>query len=277
MERFIARYRPLITGVLSGFDRLVFRGTLVPLVRDGGMFFFLERAGLRLLDFKDVGEIVTSFKDRPEGVRVKHWVRGNSIKMYDKAGSVLRVETTIARTKDFKVLRPPHDDPKAKLEWRPLRKGVADLHRRAQVSQRSNDAYLEGLSAVEDTTPCAKLFDAVSRPVVEGDRRFRALRLNDPSDLALLDAISRGEFATAGFRNRDIRGLIHRASDNTSPRDRRRLSARTSRQLRLLRAHGVIKKIPKTHRYRLTPRGQLLTAALQATRRANIKDLLKAA
>jgi hypothetical protein len=196
---------------------------------------------------------------------------------YDKAGSVLRVETTIARTKDFKVLRPPHDDPKAKLEWRPLRKGVADLHRRAQVSQRSNDAYLDALSAREDTTPCAKLFDAVSRPVVEGDRRFRALRLNDPSDLALLDAISRGEFATAGFRNRDIRGLIHRASDNASPRDRRRLSAKTSRQLRLLRAHGVIKKIPKTHRYRLTPPGQLLTAALQATRRANIKDLLKAA
>jgi hypothetical protein len=223
------------------------------------------------------GEIITSFKNRPEGVRVKHWVRGNSIKMYDKAGSVLRVETTIARTKDFKVLRPAHDKPNSKLEWRPLRKGVADLHRRAQLSQRSNDAYLEALSAVEDTTPCAKLFDAVSRPVVEDGRRFRALRLNDPSDLVLLDAISRGEFAPAGFRNRDIRGLIHRSPTNISPRDRRRLSAKTSRQLRLLRAHGVIKKIPKTHRYRLTPNGLLLTAALQATRRANIKDLLKAA
>jgi hypothetical protein len=197
--------------------------------------------------------------------------------MYDKAGSVLRIETTIARTKDFKVFRPPHDKPKGKLEWRPLRKGVADLHRRAQISQRSNDAYLDALSAVEDTTPCAKLFDAVSRPVVENGRRFRALRLNDPSDLALLDAISRGEFATAGFRNRDIRGLIHHAPANTTPRDRHRLSAKTSRQLRLLRAHGVIKKIPTTHRYRLTPRGHLLTAALQATRRANIKDLLKAA
>jgi len=103
------------------------------------------------------------------------------------------------------------------------------------------------------------------------------LRLSDPANLALLDAISRGEFATAGFRNRDIRGLIHRSSDNASPRDSRRISARTSRQLRLLRALGVIKKIPKTHRYRLTRRGQLLTAALHPTRRANIKDLLKAA
>jgi len=51
LQRFIARYRSLVTGVLSGFDRLVFRGSLLPLVRDGGMFFFLERAGVRLLDF----------------------------------------------------------------------------------------------------------------------------------------------------------------------------------------------------------------------------------
>jgi hypothetical protein len=81
----------------------------------------------------------------------------------------------------------------------------------------------------------------------------------------------------AGFRYRDIRGLVHRLPAQATPRDHRRLSAKLSRQLRLLRAHGAIKKIPKTHRYRLTSRGLLLTAALQATRRANIKDLLKVA
>ena len=53
MEKFIARYRSLVTGVVSGFDRLVFRGSLLPLMREGGMFFFLERAGVRLLGFKD--------------------------------------------------------------------------------------------------------------------------------------------------------------------------------------------------------------------------------
>lgn len=220
------------------------------------------------------GEIISSFKDRAEGVRVKHWVRGNSVKMYDKAGSVLRVETTVAQTTDFKVLRPPHDNPKGKLEWRPLRKGTADLHRRAQVSQRSNDAYLDALAAVDDTTPCSQIFDAVSRSVIQDGHRTRALRLGDAGDIALLEAVARGEFATAGFRNRDIRQLIHPAPKNATERDVRRLSAKTSRQLRLLRTHGVIRKIPKTHRYRLTERGQLLTAALFATRTANIKQLL---
>ena len=220
------------------------------------------------------GEIVTSFKDRAEGVRVKHWLRGNSVKMYDKAGSVLRVETTVAETRDFKVLRPPHDDPDGKLAWRPLRKGVADLHRRAQVSQRSNDAYLDALAAIDDSTPCSQIFDAVSRPVVDRSRRVRALRLGNCDDIALLQAISRGEFATSGFRNRDLRRLLHPSAQHASPREAKRLAAKTSRRLRLLRAHGLIRKIPKTFRYRLTARGDLLTAAIFATRAANVKQLL---
>ncbi len=220
------------------------------------------------------GELVTSFKNRAEGVRVKHWVRGNSLKMYDKAGSVLRVETTIAQTRDFKVLRPYPDDSDGKLAWRPLRKGVADLQRRAHVSQRSNDAYLDALAAVDDTTPCSKLFDEVSCPVLHHDRRVRALRLGDRDDLALFQAVSRGEFATAGFRNRDLRQLLHPGAANASPKEIRRLAARISYRLRLLRAHGVIRKVPKTHRYRLTTRGQLLTAALFAARHANIKALV---
>lgn len=218
------------------------------------------------------GEIITSFKDRAEGVRVKHWVRGNSIKLYDKAGSLLRTETTIGRTADFKVLRPQHDDPKAKLQWLPLRKTVADLHRRAQLSHRANQNYLDALATVADTTPCSTLFDAVSHPVCHQPRRFRALRLGDPQDLALLQAISRGEFATAGLRNRDLRQLLY--PSRNSPLELRRASAKVSRLLRLLRAHQILRKIPKTHRYKVTDAGHLLTAALFAARRANLKQLL---
>jgi hypothetical protein len=221
------------------------------------------------------GELTTSFKNRPEGVRVKHWLRGNSIKMYDKAGSILRVETTIGRTGDFKVLRPPHDDPDGELDWRPLRKGVADLHRRAELSQRSNERYLDALTTVDESTPCAHVFDAVGRPILDDGRRFRALRLNDPNDTALLEAICRGEFATAGFRNRDLRSLLHKPPKTKA--DERRLSGKVSRQLRLLRAHGIIRKVPKTHRYMLTKRGSLLTTALRATRNASIKQLLQQA
>jgi hypothetical protein len=221
------------------------------------------------------GEIISSFKDRPEGIRVKHWVRGNSIKMYDKAGSVLRVETTIGNPSPFKVFRPIHDAPEGELKWQPLRKGVADLHRRAEVSQKSNDAYLDALSVVDDTTPCAKLFDAVSRRVILGNAHVRPMRLNDPGDLALLEAVARGEFAASGFRNRDITARLSPGICTVD--ERRRLSSKTTRLFRMLRAHGIIKKIPKTHRYRLTTKGQQLTTALFASRASNIKELLSKA
>jgi len=223
------------------------------------------------------GEIVTSFKNRAEGVRVKHWVNGNSVKMYDKGGSVLRLETTLANPADFKVLRPRHDDPAAKLEWLPLRKGVADLHRRAEVSQRSNDHYLDALSVVDDSTPLSTLLDHVAHPTTWHDKRVRALRTGDPDDIALLAAVAHGEFATAGFRNRDIRLLLRPETAQAEPAEVRRVAARVGRQLRMLRAHGLIQKVPKTHRYRLTPKGNTLTAALTAARSATLKQLLREA
>jgi hypothetical protein len=220
------------------------------------------------------GELTSRLKARPEGVRVKHWVHGNSIKMYDKAGSVLRIETTIAKTTDFKVFRPLQHTPRGALAWRPLRKGVADLHRRAQVSQRSNEHYLDALAAVDDSTPLHRLLDQVSRPTAYRGRRVRALRTGDPADLALLQAVTRGEWATAGFRNRDLRRLLYSPLHTVSPVEARRLRAKVTRQLRLLRAHGLVLKISKTHRYRLTPKGQLLTAALFAARDATLKQLI---
>jgi len=253
-------------------------GEIYPALVRHAMLHFKSPDVMRFLGRKAhgnfIGELVTSFKDRAEGVRVKHWARGNSIKMYDKAGSVLRIETTIARTQDFKVLRPPHKDPEGKLGWKALRKGVADLHRRAEISQRSNERYLEALAAVNDPTPCAQIFDAVARPVLRDDRRHRALRIGDAEDLALLNVIARGEYATAGFRNRDIRPKLHPSAD---PTQARRLSAKVGRQLRLLAAHGIIRKVQKTHRYLLTAKGHLLTAALHATREADLKRLIGSA
>jgi hypothetical protein len=222
------------------------------------------------------GELVTSFKNRPEGVRVKHWIAGNSIKMYDKAGSVLRVETTIAKPTPFKVLRPLDEDkPQGKLAWRPLRKGVADLHRRAEVSQRANDNYLAALSAVDDSTPLSEIFDDVSRPVTMAGHRVRALRIGDAADIALLEAIARGEFSTAGFRNRDLQRLLHPVPRDPSSEHRRQIAGRCGRRIRLLRAHGLVRKVPKSHRYTLTPKGHLLAAALFAARHATTQQILR--
>jgi len=56
VETFVARYRSAVTAVVSGFDRLVFRGTLLPLVMERGMHTLLARVGVRLLDLKDYAQ-----------------------------------------------------------------------------------------------------------------------------------------------------------------------------------------------------------------------------
>src|SRR5260370_647770 len=79
---------------------------------------------------------------RPEGVRLKHYASGNSIKIYDKHGQVLRVETTLNHPEAFRVYRTPEGQPHRLKRWRPLRKAVADLPRRAQICRAANDRYI---------------------------------------------------------------------------------------------------------------------------------------
>lgn len=122
------------------------------------------------------GEIISDFKDRPEGIRIKHRVGPNSVKLYDKQGSVLRVETTINSPNGFKVFRPKEADAIGHLSWRPMRKGIADIHRRAQLSQASNERYLEALASVNTSAPLGELVKGICQPTTWKDKRVRALR-----------------------------------------------------------------------------------------------------
>ena len=127
---------------------------------------------------------------------------------------------------------------------------------------------------MDNDTPLSEILDRVSRHSTYRGRRVRAMRVGDRDDLKLLEAVSRGEFAVSGFRNRDLRQLLF-PGRLASTQETRRRSARISRQIRLLRAHGIIRKIPKSYRYRLTTKGQLLSAALFAARTATVKQLLR--
>jgi len=221
------------------------------------------------------GEVVSDLKHRPEGIRLKHYVNGNSVKMYDKQGSVLRIETTIIQPRDFKVFRGTEEEPEAK-QWRTLRKGVADLPRRAAVSQASNERYAAALAAAHCSKPLKDLAEAVCRRAREGDRPIRALNPLGAQDASLLETVNRGEFAINGFRNRDVRTHLY-PQGTTDSKEQKKRSAAITRKLRLLRAHGLIKKVPKTHRYVLTDRGREIITTLLAARAADVAGLLKAA
>jgi len=217
------------------------------------------------------GEVVSDIKTRPEGVRIKHRVNANSIKMYDKQGSVLRIETTINDARDMKVFRTSESDPSGPKSWRTLRKGVVDLPRRAQISQTANTNYLSALAAVDVQTPLGDIVDAVSMPVTRDGQRSRGLNPITGEDSRFAVLLQRGEFALNGFRNRDLRPLLY--PQDETPSQKRRSSGKVTRLLRLFRAHDLIRKIPGTHRYQLTAMGRKTLSAFAIARNASTEKL----
>jgi hypothetical protein len=222
------------------------------------------------------GTLETDLQRRQEGERVKHRMNGNSAKFYDKLyspwGSVLRgAETTLNRVQDFRVYRPIEGGPEEDLRWRPMRKGIADLHRRAEVSQKANERLLNALASVDDSRSVEELTASIQRPTHWGGRRVRALR-PWADDQDLLAAVNQGDFLINGFRNRHLQQLLYRQPAQ-SLAERRRRSAAVSRKLRLLRAHGLIRKVSGTHRYHVTAAGRTILVAVLTKARTSLHQL----
>ena len=221
------------------------------------------------------GEVVSDFKRRAEGVRIKHSVNRNSVKLYDKAytpkGSVLRAEATVHNADDFRVYRRKEGDRKGPRAWRRLRRGISDLYRRAQLSHKATARYLDAFAAVDDSTTLDQLLQRLEQPRQWRGRRVRALRpLAD--DRALLSAINHGEFAINGFRNRDLRAIFF-SQTTDDKKELRRRSAWISRKLRLLRAHALITKITGTNRYQITSSGRKTIVAVLSALRSTVAQL----
>jgi hypothetical protein len=220
------------------------------------------------------GEVVTDLRRRSEGVRLKHWVNQNSIKLYNCL-NVLRPETTIHDAKDLMVYRTPESRPDAPMAWYPLRRGVADLYRRAEISKAANERYLTALAAASVTTPLAQEAAKVCQPTRRDQRRHRALNPFQAGDAQLLAAVNRGEWALKGFRNREIRALLFgRPKDAKQQRSQ---AAKVSRRLSLLHAHGLIAKVSHTYRWQVTAKGRRILTALLAARQADTDKLISLA
>ena len=233
-------------------------GELYPLLLRHAMFQFSSEEVMRFLqrgtNIRFAGEASSNLKRRVDGIRVKHWVEENSIKMYDKQGSVLRIETTINNPRRFKVHRQGFSRGQQVMKWLPMRKGIADLRRRAELSLAANGRYLDALAVVGLETPSYRLLDCVNHRV-KSKRQYRALRPISPDDASLFQVILHGEFALQGFRNRDLRQALGSLKNS---------SARISRLLALLRAHKLIYKVFKTNYYRITRKGhQVMATALK--------------
>jgi hypothetical protein len=233
----------------------------------------LTSAGKPYARSKD--EVLTRVTDFNDGIRVRHWVDKNSVKVYNQQNN-LRVETTINDPGKFRVFRHKKGQPPDKSKSRlPLRKGVMDIPLRAKISQEVNDRFMDDLSMLQDPSPAHQIIDQITCHQKQNGRRFRPL---DPTgkDRELLKSLSDPKFRISGLTNQMLRGTLSAASFGDKL-TQKQLSAKISRHLRLLRAHGLIRKLPKQNKYQLTLKGIKLTNVLNAFLAASTEQLIQMA
>jgi hypothetical protein len=221
---------------------------------------FLGRKWDRRFD----GEVHTHYEDeRWFGTRIKHRMKTNWLKMYDKFGRILRVETVINSPKEFWVYRTqPHRDGTSSVGYYPMTKDVASLVDYQEQALACNRRYLDALAVVDDPTPAYQDLRHLTEPTVVDDRSYAGFNPARRDDVRLFRAVLDGDHIARGFRNADIREpLFGRAPKRC---ERRRASAAVGRLLKRLHVRHLVAKIPRTRRWRVTEHGrQLLGRAVQ--------------
>jgi hypothetical protein len=199
-------------------------------------------------------EMGNDFNTRIHGTRIKHHMGPVAIKMYDKHGLALRIETTVNDVTFFKHhRRVEHRDGTSEMMLAPLQKSIYSLNILAELMCAANRRYIDFISAIDDPGSATKDIEKIAKPVSDNGRSYRGFNLFDGDDLDLFEAVVRGEFNINGLSNRRIRK--HLAG---------KTAHQISRMLKRLHTHGLIKKIGRTYKYYLTKFGRrIITTALK--------------
>ncbi|MBI2939399.1 MAG: hypothetical protein HYY04_03095 [Chloroflexi bacterium] len=234
---------------------------ILPDLLQGALLAFSAQDVLRFLGRKLHGnfqaEVTSDLKKRPEGWRVKHFLAGNSLKMYDKF-SVLRIEATINNSREFKVLQVTGDE----RRWVPMSKGVANMWRYYQVALQANQRYLNALANVQLKGEAVRELDDLCRSQTKDGKRFAKFNPVAPADAKLFAAAMAGEHLLNGFRNNDLCARLY-DGPSADPTEANRRCARVSRLIAKLRGHRLVAKVKGSRLYRVTARGyRILSAAL---------------
>jgi DNA-binding MarR family transcriptional regulator len=201
-------------------------------------------------NFKD--ELGTDFGTRVEGTRLKHHMAKVSIKMYDKHGLVLRLETTTNDVKFFSHYRTVvhRDGVGRSTKVAPVLKSIYSLGVMSGLLSAANRRYSAFLSALDQPNIDLRGLDRLSRSIRHRQRSYRGFNLFHGVDLVLFLAIARGEFTISGFRNQDLQ------------RHMGLKGSQVSRFLKRLRLHGLIKKVGRRYKYYLTDLGRRTIACV---------------
>lgn len=224
----------------SIYDSLV--RTAVHTIKPDHIATFLGRK----LTNKYQDEMGNRFSTRIEGTCVKHIMGPVLIKMYDKVGLVLRIETAANKPSFFKHHRwVEQKNGEREYKLAPLKRSIYSLKALAELMRAANKRYLDLISEMDDPSAGRKLLNKACEPKKQQGRSYKGLNFFHKDDQKLIEALARGEHTISGFRNKDLRRLLPHLN-----------TAQISRRLKCLRLHGLIRRVGRTYKYYLSKQGQ---------------------
>ena len=213
------------------------------------------------------GELGNDFQTRIQGTRIKHHFGPTAIKMYDKAGIVLRIETTTNDPSWFSHYRTvAHRDGTSSHELAPLKKSIYSLHDLRQLAVAANRRYIEFLSALDDPTVAVESVSRLSDKLVDAGGSYRGFNFFSAEHVHLFEVLVRGEHTISGLRNASLRKHM----PGKSP-------GQVSRLIKRMWMHGLLKKVGRTYKYYVTELGRtLITMGLKLKNLVVIPELARA-
>ena len=196
-------------------------------------------------------EVGSRFATRIEGTCIKHRLGKASVKMYDKFGLVLRLETTTNDVSFFKHHRKvEHRDGTSDRSLAAIKKTIYSIGDLREVLLGCNRRYLEYLSALDDFSAGQRNLDKLVGPKDVDGHKLKGFNFFDRTEQSLLRSLLRPEFNLKGMRRADLKPFLPKLSP-----------AGITRQIWRLRKFGLLKKIVGTYRYYLTRLGRSAVAA----------------
>ena len=222
---------------------------------DDVMSFF----GRKLKDtgFQFKGEITSDLRKRSQGFRLKHKMKSNQIKMYDKGYSI-RIETTINDPHEFKILKDvekivDHKEIVTEKKWLPMGKSIANLYRYAEVCKAINTRYINALPIPTEKEIAINKLKSISNRKEINNRIYTGFNLFSIDDIRLFNILADAGLLINGFTNKILRSRYFKDEEDFNSK---KIRNKTTRLIDKLRKHGIIKKVGSASKYYVTENGR---------------------
>jgi hypothetical protein len=203
---------------------------------------------------KQSGRIQASCKRTYRGFRIKHQCGFLSIKMYNKAGNVLRIELTVNDVTQLKVFRKVHHkNGSVNKQQAQMEKSIYSLIHIIHFGKADTNRYLDFLSKMEDNSKAiSRLSEFTNRKTDNNNRNYRGFNPLNEQELSIFQVLLNGALIANGFTSKHLKKYLSQYVKEQWT------TSKISRLLKRLIVFNLIKRLKKSYKYFLTETGRII-------------------